>query len=79
MSGKPIFGLFDLDKAFDVWNGLKGEVTCPDLFSVTTHPPRDFTGDAVRRHGMQFLLDAVTSGSIHGICEPRIPSVPVQR
>jgi hypothetical protein len=31
MGGKPMFGLFDLDKAFDHWNGLNGEVIQNDV------------------------------------------------
>lgn len=32
MNGLPVFGLFDLDKAFDQWNGLKGELIEKDPF-----------------------------------------------
>lgn len=31
MGGRPMFGLFDLDKAFDHWNGLNGDVIQNDL------------------------------------------------
>jgi predicted ATPase len=31
MAGKPMFGLFDLDNAFNHWNGLNGEVVQNDL------------------------------------------------
>ncbi|MEL0154134.1 AAA family ATPase [Sphingopyxis sp.] len=30
MGGKPMFGLFDMDKAFDHWNGLNGDVVQGD-------------------------------------------------
>ena len=31
MDGKPMFGLFDLDKAYDHWNGLQGDLVEEDL------------------------------------------------
>jgi len=31
MGDKTVFGLFDLDRAFDEWNGLKGDIVCSDL------------------------------------------------
>jgi hypothetical protein len=31
MGNKPVFGLFDFDQAYDVWNGLNGEGVCNDL------------------------------------------------
>jgi hypothetical protein len=36
MNGLPIFGLFDLDKAFDQWNGLNGELIEDSLFKGRT-------------------------------------------
>lgn len=36
MKGRPVFGLFDLDKAFDHWNGLNGELIEADLFKGQT-------------------------------------------
>lgn len=33
MGGKPVFGLFDLDKAYDHWNGMTGEVLQPDVMT----------------------------------------------
>ena len=31
MEGRPMFGLFDFDKAYDQWNGLTGEVIQPNV------------------------------------------------
>jgi hypothetical protein len=31
MGDRPMFGLFDLDKAYDIWNGMRGEVVQQDL------------------------------------------------
>jgi predicted ATPase len=36
MNGLPVFGLFDLDKAFDQWNGLNGDLIEGDLFKGRT-------------------------------------------
>ena len=33
MAGKPMFGLFDYDKAFDHWNGMQGDIVQPDLIA----------------------------------------------
>jgi hypothetical protein len=33
MAGQPMFGLFDFDKAYDLWNGLDGEVVQDDLIA----------------------------------------------
>ncbi|MBY3414844.1 AAA family ATPase [Rhizobium laguerreae] len=30
MGGRPMFGLFDFDKAYDHWNGMNGEIIQPD-------------------------------------------------
>ncbi len=33
MEGRPVFGLFDLDKAYNHWNGLQGDIVQTDLHS----------------------------------------------
>lgn len=33
MDRMPVFGLFDLDEAYDQWNGMKGEEIQPDLMA----------------------------------------------
>lgn len=33
VNGRPIFALFDFDKAYDQWNGLKGSITHTDIQS----------------------------------------------
>lgn len=48
-SGKPLFGLFDFDEAFNVWNGIKG-------FSVETDPCKGLCKQLKVLNGYVFLL-----------------------
>ena len=49
MNGLPVFGLFDLDKAFDQWNGLKGEL-------IETDPYKGRGKKVENRNAFAFLL-----------------------
>ncbi len=57
MGGKPMFGLFDYDKAFDHWNGMQGEVIQPDPIKGTCKKLGE-------RHSYAFLVPIPENGRI---------------
>lgn len=57
MKGLPVFGLFDLDKAFDQWNGLKGEL-------IESNPYKGRAKKIENRNAYAFLLPVPANSTI---------------